>query len=269
MGASFELIGEICRTAGFSGLEGAPPLFEGKSEKELMAIRNELTGRGVDISSLHLPFSVDEDPASFYESHRITAVETLLSWIERGAMLGVKIAIIHPVTQNYGTDIDGVDGYRRQLGKSMKVLLPAAEDLDVVLAVENMLPHGNQKFGSQPEHMKLLLQDFESSHFGFCLDTGHALISAGPDRAHEMFDVMAPRLVAFHLADNPGDRDIHIAPGRGNVDWRHIFRGMMDLGYTGAACIEAAPFAHGPQYTVDSWIRLAADMDELLIRSVS
>ena len=267
-GASYELIGKICSTAGFSGFEGAPPLFADRSDRDLPALREEFGRGGVSINSFHLPFSPEEDPTAFYETRRRTAVDTLRTWMQRAALLGSKIAVIHPCTVRYDTEVEGLDHYRRQLGKTMDELLPLAEKLDLKLAVENMLPTGGKRFGSQPEHMKLMQSDFSSSHFGFCLDTGHALISGGPEHAHELFDAMAPRLVAFHLSDTPGDRDIHIAPGRGLVDWRRVFGAMVDMGFEGAACVETPPFAYGPEYSLQAWGQLVRDMDELFAMSL-
>jgi sugar phosphate isomerase/epimerase len=104
---------------------------------------------------------------------------------------------------------------------------------------------------------------FDHPSLGFCLDTGHALVAAGPERAGEFFEVMAPRLIAFHLADNAGDRDSHLAPGHGLVDWEQFFRQVVRLNYAHGMCVETPPFAPGPSYSLEAWRRMFTDLDEL------
>jgi sugar phosphate isomerase/epimerase len=74
---------------------------------------------------------------------------------------------------------------------------------------------------------------------------------------------MGPRLAGFHLADNAGDRDSHLAPGRGLVDWGRVFRGAAGLGFAGSMCIETPPFAQGPEYRPEAWRELVAQTDRL------
>lgn len=92
----------------------------------------------------------------------------------------------------------------------------------------------------------------------FCFDTGHALV-AGPGVASEFLEVMANRLVILHLSDNAGDRDSHLAPGRGLVDWPALFRAIAVADFRGSICIDTPPFAAGPPYASSNWRALLAD----------
>jgi len=95
------------------------------------------------------------------------------------------------------------------------------------------------------------------------LDTGHALVSGGPEGAGAFFEAMASHLAAFHLADNAGDRDSHLAPGHGLVDWDQFFRQVAPLDYGYGMCVEAPPFAPAP-YSLEAWERMFAELDELV-----
>ena len=118
-------------------------------------------------------------------------------------------SIQRPIGRN--ADVEGLETYFRQIGKSLDTLLREAEGLDFTIALENMLPSEGGRFTSRPEHFERIIRDFVHPNLGFCLDTGHALV-AGRGNAHRFFEVMGPRIVAFHLADNAGDRDSHLAP---------------------------------------------------------
>lgn len=265
-------VAEVCaiaRSAGLSGLEGGETSFQGWSEAALMAAAAEYRSAGLVIDTFHLPFTATDDIAAFYETARRETVRRMRFWMERASLLGAKIGILHPSTCRFSTVVEGLDGYLAALEKSFAELLPAAEALGLTLALENMLP-GEQgdRFGSRPEHFALLREKFGHPRLAFCLDTGHALV-AGRERAADFPRVMGRELVAFHLQDNAGDRDSHLAPGHGRVDWPAVFRGMEALGYRGVACIEASPFDFGPDYTPAAWRRMVGETAALARRALA
>ena len=266
-----EEIHRICQSAGLAGIEGARELFPTETEAELEAIGARYRAAGLQIDSFHLPFEGGDDLASFYETTRQQAVEKIRYWMERAALLGARIGVQHPSTSRFNTETEGLDRYMRQLGKSLEVLLPAAEKLGFTIALENMLPgEDGARLGSRPEHLARFSAEFGHPHLGFCLDTGHALVAGGgPEGADEFFEVMGPRMVAFHLADNAGDRDSHLAPGRGLVDWTRFFQRAREMGYAHSMCIETPPFAAGPNYSLEAWKGLVAGTEGLVEKTLA
>ena len=109
----------------------------------------------------------------------------------------------------------------------------------VTVAIENLLPdEDGGRLGSRPEHFERFARAFDHPNMGFCLDTGHALV-AGRQEAHAFPAAMGERLIAFHLADNAGDRGSHLA--------------QQDYGHS--VCIETPSFDFGPDFTDDAWKR--------------
>jgi sugar phosphate isomerase/epimerase len=264
---------DLCVRAGLRGIEAAPTLFAEVGESEQQRIAARFGDAGVVIDSYHLPFAVDDDITSFYETIRRQAVDRMLRHMERAALLGCRVVIQHPSTNRFDVELEGLDMYLRQMARSMAAMLPRAGALGLTVAVENMLPDeivlpGTRgiRLCSRPEHFTRLASEFAHPGFGFCLDTGHALVAGGLEGAHAFFDAMAPRLAAFHLADNAGDRDSHLAPGHGRVDWDALFRAAAVLGYAHSMCIEAAPFAPGPNLTqsVEAWVEMVEDTETLV-----
>lgn len=268
---SHDEIIELCHTAGLAGIEGAMPLFEGLRESELEAVGGDYRKAGIKIETFHLPFSVQDDLASFYETVRQKAVETARIWIERSAMVGATIGIQHPTASACNVDIEGLEPFLRQLGKSLDELLPVAERLNYTIALENLPPGVNGgRLSSRPEHFERFIETFKHPNLGFILDTGHALISKGPD-ADDFHRIMAPHMVAYHLADNAGDRDSHLAPGHGRVDWNRVFQRAAEIGYAGCMCIETPPFADGVNgaYSPEAWKQMVDDTEALVEQALS
>ena len=264
VGGTHEEIRELCGGAGFAGIEGAPELFAEQTGTELQQIAAEYGEAGLAIDTFHLPFGADDDIASFYEVRRAAAADKAKHWVERASALGVKVAVQHPSTSRFNVDVDGLDQYLRQLGRSLEFLLPAAQTVDVIIALENMLPGDDGgRICSRPEHFERIIREFGHANLGFCLDTGHALVSGGPGGAEAIAEAMGSHLVAYHLADNAGDRDSHLAPGHGLVDWGPVFRRAAKLKYSLNMCIETPPFAAGPRYSPAAWRALATNVEEL------
>lgn len=160
----------------------------------------------------------------------------------------------------------GVEGWLPLLeGKSMRdleALLKHGEQYGFRLAVENMLPASGGRLGCDIDHLEKIRARHDHPHLGFCLDTGHALVSSG-ERAMEVFHCMKDRLIAFHLDDNAGDRDSHLAPGHGRFFWRELFDELAGMTFTNTLCVEAPPFAYGPDYSVEAWKRMHEEVSAL------
>jgi len=257
---------QTCRSAGFSFLEAKPSFVEAKTESELEKIRGQYEKANLRLDSFHLPFGSDDDVAAFYETARKKAQERMLYYFAKSASLGSRVVIMHPTTSNCPVTEEGMDRFLFSLDKTLKVLLRCAEKLGLIIALENMPPG---RFGSAPEHFELFAAKFSNANLGFCLDTGHAQMYGGQTGPRDFFDAMSDRLVAFHLQDNAGDKDSHLAPGYGRVDWKVVFSNMLSMNFTKSACIEAPPFDYGPYKThsVEAWKNLVYETDDLVENS--
>lgn len=261
IGQPMEDILATCQHAGLSAVDGTYRFFQNHSDAEMEVFAKAFSDGGIEIKTFHLPFGGNDTITSFYETVRLKAVEKIKVWMEKASAMGAEVGIQHPSSGDYGVDVEGVDNYMKQLGKSLDTLLPVAEKLGFTLAIENLPSPG--RFGTRPEHFEAIIENFAHPNVGFCLDTGHALVSVGPDRAGEFLEIMAPHLVAFHLSDNAGDRDSHLAPGHGRVDFLPVFRQAVEIGFSRPMCIETAPFAHGPPYAPDDYKEMVDDTNAL------
>ena len=61
---------------------------------------------------------------------------------------------------------------------------------------------------------------------GYCFDAGHAHITAGIENE---FELMKDRIRSVHLHDNDGERDLHLFPGKGSIDWKLTMKLLRSL----------------------------------------
>jgi sugar phosphate isomerase/epimerase len=101
-----------------------------------------------------------------------------------------------------------------------------------------------------PEHLLEVLKVGHFNNVGICFDTGHAHLSElGLEGS---FAILKPRIAQLHLHDNNGptvNRDEHLWPGSGTIDWAAFSRLAAELPATIAGIVE---ISHELEETADS-----------------
>ena len=101
---------------------------------------------------------------------------------------------------------------------SIEHLRAFARPLGVTLLVENI---PNEL--STPEKLMELIKALHYPDLGVCFDTGHAHIMSS---VHQAFGVLESRIRSTHVHDNQRDRDSHLWPGKGNIDWNQTMQSL-------------------------------------------
>ncbi len=129
-------------------------------------------------------------------------IERLMTELADMASLGIRVGVAH-VTWGYDRPAGAFEtGLNRYLCAA-----EATEKYGVYLALENSV---------YPEYVRYLLDHIDSSHVGFCWDSGHENAFS---RGENYLDSYADRLLAMHIHDNDGVHDLHAMPFAGTVDW--------------------------------------------------
>lgn len=186
---------------------------------------------GIPLNSVHAPMYSD------YESGRSGATPVNIADSDRGrrveAMDEIKRALeiaeqipFRFLIQHLGTSGEEFDERKFEAAMtSVEHLRAFAKPLGVCLALENI---PNEL--STPDK---LVEFIHTSHFedvGVCFDLGHAHLAGGISQA---FEILKPHIRSTHVHDNAGDRDSHLWPGAGSINWKEV----MEL-------LRSAP--HGP-----------------------
>ena len=262
---SFEEIADICTKSGFIGIEASSAMVEKKSSQDLEKIKKIFKDAELVIDTFHLPYTdpVKHDIATLYECDRKKVADLMKKNIDQAVILGSSIGILHPTTRkDCFTEEEGLDRLMIQMGKTLETVLKHCEQYKFKIAFENMLPYLGDRLGCKIKHLEEIIKRFDHPLLGFCLDTGHSLVSHA-EKAMDVFHFMKNRLIAFHVVDNSGDRDSHLAPGHGNFFWKEFFSEMEKIDYRGTMCIEAPPFSYGPNYSIEAWQTMRKELKAL------
>lgn len=208
-----------------------PPTHE-EVKKRAEKLRETLAAYRIEPLQMHAPgynLSEFDEPA--------VTVKEVVEAIELSSWLGVNAVVVHPIVppsmQSMGDlDWQSYQTYASKLRetniKSFEELASKAEDLSLILAVENMFSV-TRCYGSNPADLLDLVNEIHSDSLGICLDTGHANLNGLPP--HKFLEKVKDRLVATHIHDNNGREDQHLPPLMGNIDWQAFFRALRESGY--------------------------------------
>ena len=186
-------------------------------------IRNLAEKLGIVFSQSHPPYRGRLDDLTTPEARDFFR-SMLLRAIEISAMLGVKWAVMHPVTAPGISAFDLEENIRenqRVFGREIEL----AHKLNVGLAFENMCD-GNQRrrFGVTACELEALMDACDSPLIGICWDVGHANRQS-EDQVPSIMR-LGSRIKALHIDDNRGQQDLHIMPFLGNIAWEDVMHAL-------------------------------------------
>ncbi|HZT32347.1 MAG TPA: sugar phosphate isomerase/epimerase family protein [Bryobacteraceae bacterium] len=165
------------------------------------------------------------DPAVVAES--MQGMETSL----RNAHLwGAQTVLLVPAVVTPETS------YKQAWGRSQKQirkLLPLAEQLKVIIAVEEVW----NKFLQSPLEFATYVDQFQSPWLKAYFDVGNVVINGYPQ---DWIRTLNHRIVKLHLKDFKFARRVaEFVPLReGEIDWKEVHKALGEIGYQGSATVE-------------------------------
>ncbi len=103
------------------------------------------------------------------------------------------------------------------------------------LGVQILLENLDNNEVAQPENLVEILSVGHFNDIGVCLDVGHAHLGSGIPSA---VAILGPRIRSTHIHDNAGDRDAHLWPGEGSINWPECVQALAQLGQPPATVLE-------------------------------
>jgi len=230
-----------CVRAGFKILDmNLCGMLQNKTElngddwhKKLEIICKEQRRFGIEFVQSHPPYR------PFHGLHFPTSEEDdnynmlLKRSIEICAALGVKWAVLHPVTVTSGLEMD-TDANLAINHEAYDNIVELADKKGVGIAFENVVDvHAShrRRFGVTADEMIQLVDSFGSAKTGVCWDTGHGN-RVYADQIPAIMKV-GRRIKATHINDNKGMDDLHLMPFLGTVNWEGVMKAFRDFGYEG------------------------------------
>jgi sugar phosphate isomerase/epimerase len=221
--ADLSAICDICGPYYTSDLQTAKEM----AKKE----RKAAAAAGIRIHQVHGPWPTDDKTAKKRKEKLI--------YMERAIRLtpvfGARYLIIHP-DMPFGWDDEPEPAFSWQTNLDLfRAMLPIAEEEGVILCIENMPMKAHAI--SRTQRMYEFVQEINHPNLGMCLDTGHANVFA--DDCGDMVRLIAPVLKTLHVHDNMGDKDSHLPPYKGTINWERFTSALREIGFAGVLSIEA------------------------------
>ncbi len=210
--------------AGFQGLEifCTRSHFEYSVKSEIQAMASALERHHLQLVSLHAPTSRDLSamresgtPLSICEVERVRRVEAmdeLKRVIDVADDLPYSRIILH-----MGGPRETADPRKRDAAFStLEHLILHAHHAGVVVCIENT----TSEMGD-PGYLRAFVDETQAGETGFNFDIGNANLSdfAEGERLEKSFSPLRDLISSAHLHDNHGEKDEHLPPYDGTIDW--------------------------------------------------
>lgn len=197
--------------------------------------------------------------------HAISVPASTGRVIVGSGILGTDWAVAHPL---HG----GRPNYTRKdfLELNLEYFGPFVEEaakLGYGISFENMVqfPGMEYEYACNAEDLVELVDAFHMPNVGINWDFGHANLSVS-NQAEELRKI-GKRLKTTHIADNHGQRDEHLPPFYGHVDWFKMMRVLKEIGYEGNFTYEVQAFSNPlPEELRETQTAHLVDLGRYLIR---
>jgi sugar phosphate isomerase/epimerase len=217
-----EMLASIAQ-AGVSKVEVfcASSHFSYRDPSALKELAGALEANHLSLHSLHSPTErssapgrESSGPISISDPERIRrqdAVDEVKRALEVAERIPFEFLVQHMATGRQPADARAFDA----AFSSLEHLAVFAKHRGVTIAVENTA----NELGS-PETLHKFIRETHLHDLRLCFDTGHAHIGDGVAAA---FELMRDRVITTHIHDNHGEKDEHLVPYDGSIDWDALF----------------------------------------------
>lgn len=211
---------------------------------EVLRQKSQIHAHGMEISQVHAPWRTPKDGDPEERRRWLLAMKKAI----RGARaMECRRFVVHPLFPYMDTP-DHPEEVWAMNEEFIGTLADYAKEYGVVVCLENM-PFPDFPIATV-EHCIEMLDRLKRDNLKICIDTGHAAIFKGSDVASAV-RLAGDRLEAVHIHDNMGDRDDHLIPGDGIIDWDGLAAALKEIGFDKVISLETSP--KHTKYPKEEW----------------
>lgn len=198
--------------------------FDYASKPDIQSLKGMLEHHKLKLASLHAPTSKDASamresgiPLSVCEVERVRRIEAMDEF-KRAIDVAEELPFPRMV-MHMGGSRETADPRKRDAAFStLEHLALHAKHVGVTLCVENT----TSELG-QPQFLRAFVEETRLTDLRFNFDIGHAHLSDGEEaeRIAKAFEPMRELVASVHLHDNHGEKDEHLPPYDGSIDWQN------------------------------------------------
>jgi hexulose-6-phosphate isomerase len=242
----------MLKTAGFHGVE--PP--SGLDRAEILEAKVET---GLEIPSVVVSTHWNNPLSSSDQSVRKAGLEGVETALYDADEFGASTILLVPGVVN--AEVSYRDVYERSQ-REIKNLLPLAEELEIVIAIENVW----NQFLLSPMEASRYVDEFESPWVGWYFDIGNIMNYGWPSH---WIETLGERIKMIHIKEfSRQKRDdeglwngFRVNYLEGDNDWLKIVNSLKNIGYNGYAIAEPAyrPENIAPQEFLSEYVSTRMD----------
>jgi sugar phosphate isomerase/epimerase len=216
------LLSEIAQ-AGVQSVEifCAPQHFSYRSQEAIREMAAALGDYRLELHALHSPTERDLSPGresgvpiSICETERIRRLDAV-DEVKRALEVAEK-APFRYLVQHMGHGRQMADPKKMDAAfSSLEHLCVFAKQRGVTIALENT----PDEMGA-PASLAQFVKETHLHDLRICFDAGHAHLDGALEAG---FEAVRERVVTAHIHDNHGEKDEHLLPYEGNIDWDAAF----------------------------------------------
>jgi hexulose-6-phosphate isomerase len=217
---------KLVRKVGFAAVEGQTV----SDEREAQEIKRAADDAKIRIHSVmnmaHWDYPLSSSDPGVVEK----SLEGMRTSLRNAKLWGADAVLLVPAVVNPQTS------YRQAWVRSQKQirkLLPLAEELKVIIAIEEVW----NKFLLSPLEMPRYVDEFQSPWVKAYFDVGNVVLYGYPQ---DWIRTLGKRIAKVHLKDfkrlEEGYRWVNL--GEGDIDWPAVRKAFAEVGYTGYATTE-------------------------------
>lgn len=211
---------------------------------------------GVPLNSVHSPLYADYEwgragapPVNVASTDRASRIEAM-DEIKRALEIAEQIPFRFLV-QHLGTPNESFSDKKFEAAMtSIEHLRAFAKPLGVRILLENI---PNEL--STPDKLVEMIKTAHFDDVGVCFDFGHAHMMSS---VSEGFEILRSHICSTHVHDNAKDKDTHLWPGEGTIDWKQAMELMRSAPQTPPLLLEL-----GEDEKVNSLEKLQRTFDKL------
>ena len=210
--------------AGFHGVEifCSRSHFDYTNRAEIQNIAGALADARLKLTSLHAPTSRDlsatregGQPLSICEVERVRRIEAM-DELKRAIDVAEELPFSRMIFHMGGSRETADPRKRDAAFSSLEHLILHAKHVGVTICVENT----TSEMGS-PAYLRSFIDETRLTGLRINFDIGHANLADGPEenRISESFEPLREFVASAHIHDNHGEKDEHLPPYEGSIDW--------------------------------------------------
>ena len=196
--------------------------FDYHSPQQVRELTDWLSGHNLALHSVHAPTDRDAIPGreggvpiSICDVERLRRIDAV-GEVKRALDLAESIPF-RVLVQHLGAPRESLDPRKWDAAfNSLEHLVLFAKQRGVTIALENT--PGEL---ATPANLRHLVEETRLHDLRLCFDTGHAHMEDGLESS---FETMRELVVTTHVHDNHGEKDEHLLPYEGTINWDAAIR---------------------------------------------